>query len=312
MATRKPKVEVADQEEELHDAQAEVADYGRDAEVNSLTKAVQEATDGLSKAGKGKGGTPPPAMAGDDDEESDADEGDEGEGEDEEQDEDEDEGDEDGEGDGDEDAAPAPPPAPAAKKKSAPMQRSRSRNDEAERFLKSVLLDEDGEPTVEAEVIEVSDVLTHLTDVFAKSIGALQEEIGMVQLQLDEAMPLLKAMGHHQIATGKMIKSTRREMAQLRKAGAGGTRPAPGVTHSMKKSMPGVVQNGQISALTKSQAAAGLLAAFQTRAITAEQYQRLGPALDTQGVDAVLAQLPEGMADQIRNAATALNGNGTH
>jgi len=321
-----PAVETTDQDAELRAAQSDVADYGRDGEVDSLVKAIQGATDELSKA-KAADGSP----VGNDDED-DADEDDQGEGDEDEQ---ADDGDEDDEGEEEpededaSDAAPAPPrrgaPAPGAGRgapapapgRGAPMRRSRADADESERFLKSVLLDDDGAPTAEAEVIEVSDVLTHLTDTFAKSIGelagALREEIGMLQLQLDELSPLVKAMGHHQVQTGKIVKSIDRGMNRLAKSGGSRT-PNPGMTYSMKKSMPGAVQNGDGGTLTKSQAAAGLLAAFQTQAISGEQYRRLAPALDTQGVEAVLAQLPEGVAGQIKAAALALNGstNGKH
>jgi len=295
---RKQKVETVDQDAELEQAQTEVADYGREGTVDSLIKAVHEATDDLSKAGKGKF---PPAAADDDDEEED---GSGGGDDDEDEDGGGDEDEEDDGGDDDEDEDAAPPPAKG--KKPNPFKRSRAGEDAAEEFLKSVLLDDDGQPTAEAEVIEVSDVLTHLTDVFAKSIGALGEEIGALQLQLDEALPLLKAMGHHQIQTGQIVKSTRNELARLRKSGAGGHAPNPGVAFSMRKSMPGAEQKKPNGALTKSQAAAGLMAAYQTQAISAELYQRLAPAIDTQGVEAVLGQLPDGMADQIREAAGVL------
>jgi hypothetical protein len=293
--TKKDKIELTDQEAELRLAQGDLADYGRDGEVDSLTKAVQAATDELHKA---KGAAPD---MGDDEAEEAEDEGegdeeDEGEGDDE-----EDMGD-DGEGDEGEDEAPAPPPR-------RPMRRSRASDDAAEQFLKSVLLDDEGAPTAEAEVIEVSDVLTHLTDQFAKSLGDLQQEIGMLQLQLDEALPLLKAMGHHQIQTGQIVKSLRGEVSQLRKSGVGASRPAPGMAYSMSKSMPGAAPKGQGAGLSKSQAAAGLMAAYQTRAISQEQYQRLAPAIDTQGVEAVMGQLPEAVVEQIRLAAASLNGN---
>jgi hypothetical protein len=122
----------------------------------------------------------------------------------------------------------------------------------------------------------------------------------VVQLQLDEALALLKAMGRHAIAQGRKLAALESEVAEMRKS-IGVTNPMPGVGFSMRQRMPagdGAQPSGGV--LSKSVVSAALQSAFISGQIDADQYRRAAGTLDSRGVDAALAGLPATVTEGIR------------
>lgn len=287
------------QGDEFENAQAELAGYSRNGRGGGLAGAVRNLNAELLKARGGKQMTPDMGADSDDgddewddDEETEGAEGDGAEMSADSDDEDEDE-------DEEEEEAPPARPAPAAKgapvAKGASLKRSRSADQHSEELLKSLLLGENGEPTPAAEVIEVSDVLTGLTETMAKSYGDLAEQIGTQQGQLDQTQQILKSMLRLQERTAAAVAQIGAEVNRLRQQRPAST-PNPGVSMAITK---GGGLNRQKATMTKSKALEVLQHALDSERIESEQFSILAGSLDTRGVQAVLGQLGDDIVGDI-------------
>jgi hypothetical protein len=177
--------------------------------------------------------------------------------------------DEDFEDDGDEeDDEDEEPPAQQTKSKKS----WGAYDDAGDQFLKSWLLDDDGDPTPEADVVEVSDVLLTMSDAFAKSLSGLQKQLGPAQ----ETASLVKSLAQAQIAVAKELRAIRKRLDQLDEQPAGS--PYPGMMFS--KSLPNG-SNGR--KLTKSQWSSALVMAASAGHIDRDRYTFLAGSLDTLG-----------------------------
>jgi segregation and condensation protein B len=145
-------------------------------------------------------------------------------------------------------------------------------DDAGDQFLKSWLLDDDGDPTPEADVVEVSDVLLTMSDAFAKSLSGLQKQLGPAQ----ETASLVKSLAQAQIAVAKELRAIRKRLDQLDEQPAGS--PYPGMMFS--KSLPNG-SNGR--KLTKSQWSSALVMAASAGHIDRDRYTFLAGSLDTLG-----------------------------
>jgi hypothetical protein len=145
-------------------------------------------------------------------------------------------------------------------------------DDAGDQFLKSWLLDDDGDPTPEADVVEVSDVLLTMSDAFAKSLSGLQKQLGPAQ----ETASLVKSLAQAQIAVAKELRAIRKRLDQLDEQPAGS--PYPGMMFS--KSLPNG-SNGR--RLTKSQWSSALVMAASAGHIDRDRYTFLAGSLDTLG-----------------------------
>jgi segregation and condensation protein B len=145
-------------------------------------------------------------------------------------------------------------------------------DDAGDQFLKSWLLDDDGDPTPEADVVEVSGVLLTMSDAFAKSLSGLQKQLGPAQ----ETASLVKSLAQAQIAVAKELRAIRKRLDQLDEQPAGS--PYPGMMFS--KSLPNG-SNGR--RLTKSQWSSALVMAASAGHIDRDRYTFLAGSLDTLG-----------------------------
>lgn len=285
---------------DLAAAQADLATYG---EEDELAKALGIPAAPLSK---GKGGDAPAAAPAAEDGDG-ADEYDEDEDDEDEDEDDEDDEDDKGKGGSQDYRSKGDAGDKGDDKGKQPMpdnlKRSRSTADEAsDELLKSLLLDQAGQPKPIAEVIEVSEVLTDFADTIAKGHGAVVGELGTVQAQIDTLTSLVKSLGRVVLKQSSTMQTLAGELGIINKS-AGVTQPMSGLSLSLRKPMPagdGAQPKGDASRLTKSMVATGLQVAYQSSMIDIETFRAASGTLDSRGVESALGLIPAALAEQFR------------
>jgi hypothetical protein len=181
-----------------------------------------------------------------------------------------------------------------------PVRKSYSDDDDEsldEQLLKSLLLDGDGDPTPEADVIEVTPILSHMANTFAKSLGVLDARVRRANADRRADRELMAGIGLALVQIGTAVAGLQKSMSEVEKQPA--STPFSGAMFGASKPRAGKGEQ-TFKPLNKSQAVDGVRAAFTVGLIDERKFQQVTGALDTQGVEVGLSYLPAEVVEQIR------------
>lgn len=230
--------------------------------------------------------------------------------------EEDDEPEEDDELDEEEDDEPELESEPEDDEPAPPVRKSYGDGDSVdERLLKSLLIDEDGDPSDIADVIEVTPILAQMVDVFAKSFGDLDARLQEGAHDRLRDRELIRALGLAVVRIGTSVMEMKKSLATVEQIGGSvdamqkslgeiekqpASVPHPGVMMGLQRPLAGTPPPPAPETLSKSQAELGIRAAFGTGLIDQPAYTRAAGTLDAEGVEAALKLLPEHVVEVIR------------